>query len=357
MATQEYIFETGTSQLSPYNPLPHAVTAAVGFGANLTVRQGQAVGQKTSDLKCYPLNPSASDGTQLFKGFNIAALATDANGLVYLVNNGTGAGPNYYSIGASTGDLYVTGAFNPNDLITSPVGTSPVAEVDTITVTSPTTNDIFNIFTATGDVVSVTVGATQTPTAVVTLQKAAWAANPATNALAVATGTATLILTAVTPGQKLNLTVGGVAANTGTIAKVTTPAVAGSSTEVDTFTLTTAPTAGDLFTFTQTQPNAVVTTAVATSTASIATTTPLIAAAWNAVPELALIATATSTATTVVLTATNVGIAIGAVLTTNSLSTTIGKVVTTPAAGINFADIVSGAPGARILPSGIWEVP
>lgn len=354
MATQEFVFNPGQILV----PEAGGRLEPVGFGPSLTITRGQAMGQKTSDARCYPLNPNASDGTQVFKGFSQYSLTTDSSSNVDLTFGGTGAGTNFFTPPSGYCALYCSGIFNPNNLTTAVTGAA-VAEVDTITAAGTiTVGDLYTIILPNGVQVDYEAQATPTATTVANGLRAAWNANPISAALATASGTATMILTAKTAGDALGLavSVNGI----GTIALViTTAAVAGAQSEVDTWTLTTAPSTGDTFTLTWSQPNGVSSTAVATvgSTATVAAATVLIAAAWNAVPALAALATATSTSTTVVLTGVTVGNSFSIAMTTSSSSTTLAKVVTTPAAGRNISDILSGAPGSRILPSGFWEVP
>ena len=330
------------------------------FAPSLTISRGQAMGRKISNDLCYPLNTAASDGTQTFVGFSEYALGTDANGLVYLTFGGSTAGASYLAVGSGYASLFSGGIFNPNDVYTAALGTSPVAEVDTITP-APTTasqGDVYTVSLASGVAAEFTCGATTTATAVVTGLAAAWNANPALVALATTSGTSTLILTAVNKGQALNLSVSCV--GVGAITKaITTAGVAGTQSEVDTWTLTTAPSTGDTFTLTWTQPNTQTTTAVATvgSTATVAAATVLIAAAWNAVPALAQLATATSTSATVVLTAVIAGNAINAAMSTTSTSTTLSKATTKPALGQNIADIQLSRPGAYVDVNGFWVIP
>jgi len=104
----------------------------------------------------------------------------------------------------------------------SPLALATIAEVDTFTPANPTTSDVYTITITypnlTTHAVGATVGVTQTPTAIVTLLKAAWAADPIAAAYATASGTATLILTSTTSGTVMNLT--GSVVGTGTISKV-----------------------------------------------------------------------------------------------------------------------------------------
>jgi hypothetical protein len=153
----------------------------------------------------------------------------------------------------------------------------------------------------------------------------------------------------------MNLVVGST--GTGNIANViTTPSVAGAQGEVDTFTVTN-PTTNDVYTLTYTNGAGQTTTVSATVGATQTATAIdlLLIAAWNADPVLGTLATASGT-TTLILTAAYSGQSLnvtGSVVGTG----TIAKVVTKPATGRNISDIISGAPGARVLHNGFWEIP
>lgn len=356
MSTQEFRFDANQI-LQP--ALPGAInrTAPMAFGANLTVGKGQSVGRKTSDSKAYPYNADATDGTQIWAGFNQQALTTDAAGLVYLTFSGTAAGSSVFSPASTCGTIYTGGIFYPSDVTTSPATGTPTAEVDTLTPTSPTTGDIYTIGLPDGAVASFTVGATQTATATVTGLAAAWNANPVLKALATTSGTATLILTGTTKGQALNLTAG--VSGTGTTALVvTTPAVSAAQGEVDTFTPGGSIATGDIYSATITYPGGqtkVVTFTVGATTTAAAVSAGLVAA-WNADATAANYATA-SGSTTFILTNTVPGNTQN-VAVTSSGAGTITKVVTKPAFGQNIADVQTGNPGAHVLqPTGFWEIP
>lgn len=352
MPINEFRFDPGQI-LQPALPSPLNRLEPVAFGASLTILKGQAMGQKASDAKCYPLNLAATDGTQIFKGFSQYPIVTDASGNVQLAFGGTVFGTSYFAPSTTYNAIYTGGIFDPADLITAATGTQ-TAEVDTLTPTNPTTGDIYAIVLPNGAQIDFTVGATQTAAAVVTGLTNAWNANATAKALATPSGSGTLILTAVTPGVAMNLKAG--VTGTGTTALViTTPAVDAAQGEVDTFTAS-SPTTGDVYTLTINFPNgttkAISATVGATQTATAIDA--LLIAAWNADPVAAAVATATGT-TTLILTQpaggnTNIT---AAVVGTG----TIAKVVTKVATGRNIADILPGAPGAHILPSGFWEIP
>lgn len=359
MATLEYRYDPGANILVPAVPgSGHLEVCA--YGPSLTIPAGQAMGQKTSTAKMYPLNFAATDGTQTFKGFNQYSLATDSSSVVYFVVSPTTASPTYVSAPASASAIYTSGIFDPRDLLTAATGTA-VAEVDTITPAgSVTTGDVYSVFqAATGIGVEITVGATQTATGAVTLLKAAWTANPSAAAIATASGTATFILTGVASkaGTPLGLTAS--VQGTGTVSlAITTAAVAAQQVPVYTTTPTGSVTTGDVYTMTLTYPGgqtlAIPITVGATQTATGAVT--LWKAAWNANVAAAAVATASGTAT-FILTGVVPGNSLNLSASVVGTGTVSAVVVTTPALGRAIADILPGAPGARVLSSGFWDVP
>lgn len=356
MFAQTFRFDPGLNQLIPALPDPSNLTAPCNFGASLTIPSGASIARKTSDGKFYLFNKDATDGTQAWCGFNMIYGATDSSGLFYPITNGT-AGISYYATGIECGTYYPSGVFDPATVTTAATGT-PVAEVDTATPTGTVTaGDTWGIYNAAGVGVEVIANATATVAAIITQMKNAWNDDVATAALATATGSATVLtLTAVNAGVALGLTSTATAASSFLpVFAVATAAVAAQQAEVDTWTLTTAPSTADTFTLTYTQPNAQTIAVVATvgATATIAATTPLIAAAWNANATLANLATATSTGTTVVLTGVNTGNVLNTAMTTSSASTTLGKVVTKPSLGRSFTDLPRGY---ILQPYGFWKV-
>lgn len=360
--------------LQPAQPSMYGRLTPSPFGANLTLAKGQSLGRKTSDGKMYAFNPLATDGTNTWAGFNAQSLGTDASGNVFYVAGTTTAQWNVWVPQSLYGSFWTGGIFIPNDVFTaSPTGTL-TAEVDTLTPAGTiTAADNFVIAVpSTGvgpdtEVNFVAVAGSVTPTNIVTGLKTAWAANPIANALATATGTATLILTAKTSSVPMNLTAYCEGVGTLTLV-ITTPAVSAQTAEVDTWTLTTAPSTGDVFTMTITYPGlstAAVTFTVG-ATQTVAAVTAGLAAAWNAnntgtYPSTgaSAYAVATSTATTVVLTSANAGSAMNVAMITTSASTTIAKAITTPALGRNIADIqANGRPGAyQDQATGFWIIP
>lgn len=359
MFAQTFRMDVGANTLIPamIGEGAPALLAPVRYAINFTITRGQALGIKTADLLAYAFNATASDGTQVFAGFAQHSGATDANGIFYLTAAGTSPAINYYTTGLEYDNMYTSGIFNPNDLFTAPNTGTATKEVDTITAAgSIAAGDLYSIILPNGDTVEYEAQATPTATTVATGLGAAWALNPVANALAAVSGTATLILTAKTAGEALNLavSVNGV----GTIALViTTPAVAATSTEVDTFTYSTA-TAADVINLTITYPNLTtyVLSTIVGSAPSVTTASAQVIANWNSNPITAQYAVATGT-TTIILTAVNKASTMnvgGAVVGTGSIS----KVVTTAAWGRNLNDIINGGrPNSYVQqPNGWWHI-
>lgn len=357
MATQLYDFQPGVNMLTPVVIPQGARIDAADFAVSKTFVKGQALGKKTSDLLLYPLDKGATDGTQNFVGFNGISMKTDANGKIYFVTGTDSAAAHPFALPMSTAPIWIKGTFDPEDLVTAySVTTTDTAEVLTFTPASPTTGDIYTMYDRNGAVLATfTVAGTQTATATVTGLKAAWNANANAVLLAAASGTATLILTAVEPGTATGINSG--VSGTGTNAKViTTAASGGVQGDVLTFTPGTV-TLADVTTLTVTFPD--LSTETAAFTTGATTTATAVAnglrTAWNANTRLANLAAASGTAT-FILTNNNLGSPLnvtGAVVGTGSIT----KVVTTAAEGRDIADILSGAPGARVLHNGFWDIP
>lgn len=356
MFAQIFRFDVGANILYPALPDPANLMAPVAFGPNLTILRGQSLGRQTANGLMYPYAKAASDGTQTWCGFNIYSGATDANGVFYKTVGGTAAAT-FFDVGIETGSMYTSGVFDPANVYTTAQTGTPTAEVDTFTPAgSITTGDINYINLPNNTQVTFTTGGTTTATAVANGLRAAWAANPYAVALGTTSGTATFIVTGVTPGNALGLTSGVV--GTGTLTRVQTTAPSGGvTTEVDTFTPAGSITVGDVYTLTITYPN--LTTASVSYTAgtspSATTVSGGLIAAWNANGATANYATATGTAT-VILTSTvpaNLMNVAGSVVGVG----TISKATTTPAYGRSLADIQISKPGAYILqPYGYWRV-
>lgn len=353
MAINEAYFGAGSQVLYPAYPSPFNRTIDAGFGASLTIPKGMALGKKTSDNRCYPLNKLAADGTQNFVGFNGYSLQTDGSGNIYYTWGSTPAEGTFFTIGPCNSLVWTGGIFRPEDVLTAATGT-PVAEVDTFTPATVTTTDINIITLPSGAQISFTIGGTATAAAAVTGLKAAWAANAEAVALGTTSGTGTLIITAATPGVALGLASSVI--GTGTLTKaVTTPASYAAQSEVDTFTPTTV-TTGDVNTITINYPNAL-TSSISFTVGATATATAAangLRAAWNASPAAAQYGTASGTATFVVT--GQVGSAMN--LTSSVVGTgTLPKSVTTIAYGQNIADIQLSRAAAYVLENGYWSIP
>jgi hypothetical protein len=340
--------------ITPAYPDPRNKLLPFQAAPNLTIARGQALGQKTSNLLMYPYNRAASDGTQNFAVFAQFPFATDSAGTLYKVFGGTPAGQTFYDTGISIGAGWTSGVFDPFDLTMAASGT-PTAEVDTGTPTSPTTGDVYGVFLPDGVGATFTVGGTQTAAAVVTGLKAAWLDNPLLTAVATASGTGTFILTAVVPGEPMNLTFSNPSTEggTGTFPVVITPATTALSSEVDTFTPGGTIAAADIFTVTINYPNLttlpVTYTAVAGDTAT--TVSNGLRAAWNA-SQAANYGTASGTSTFIVT--GQPGSAMNLTKSTPA-SATFSKSVSAVAYGRSFSDLLASRPGAYIeSPDGYW---
>lgn len=204
-----------------------------------------------------PTNPTTGDiysveigsGPNAGVGVEVTVAGTQtATATVTLLANAWNANPVLKALATTSGSatfiLTAVNAGEPLNLKAGVTGTGTVAlvittaavsaqqsEVDTFTATNPTTADVYTITITypnlTTYAVSATVGATQTATAIDALLIAAWNADPTASAYAVASGTATLIMTAVVPGNQMNLS--GFVVGTGTIAKVVTKPALGRS--------------------------------------------------------------------------------------------------------------------------------
>lgn len=355
MAINDQYFNPGQI-LQPFQPSPLNRRNPAKFAASLNIAKGQAMGLQTSTDTVLPLNRAASDGTQTFYGFSEYSLGTDAAGLVYLTFGGSSAGPSYLAIGSGYSSLWTGGIFDPKELLTAATTGTPVAEVDTFTPATPTAGDVIGVYNPNGIGVQIVVGTSPSATTITTQLKNAWNADATAVALATASGTATFILTAVSPGAPLNLT--PTIVGTGTFTKVqTTAPVAAGQAEVDTFTPAGSIATGDVCTLTITYASSAthpVSFTVGATTTAAAVSAGLIAA-WNGDGQAAQLATATGS-TTVILTGTIVGNTMsiaGTVVGTG----TISKVVTKVAYGQSLADIQASRPGAYLLPNGCWSIP
>lgn len=133
--------------------------------------------------------------------------------------------------------------------------------------------------------------------------------------------------------------------------------------QVDTFTPGGTIEVGDIFTLTYTAPDLQTTSVSFTATATTAANVSAgLIAAWNANATLAAVATASGTST-VVLTAVRAGDVFSVAGTTTEAGggaaddQTFQRTATTAAAGRSISDITGGAPGARVLHNGYWDIP
>lgn len=370
MANLVFRQDPGANILQPAMPSGFQRMDPFAFAASIQITRGQAVARKTSNGLAYPLNLNASDGTQTFAGFSAYSLATDASGNIYLVAAGSSAGSNYYVPLATSAPVWTGGIFDPNDLITGYTSGTLTAEIDTVVIGGTVAaNDVYEVNSILGGSAASYLSAGSSATTVATQLTSAWNADPALAAVATATSSnATMTITGVNTasyaGRPLGLTVGKTSTS-GTITLAnTTAGVSAQTAEVDTFTLSTNPTTGDVPALTITYPgstngylgNTLAVPFTVGATQTVAAVTAGLKAAWNANPQAAAYATATSTSTTVVLTAVVSGSAMSVAFSSTG-STTASKAVTTPAFGRNITDILAGAPGSHILQSsGYWAV-
>ena len=349
MATQEFRFDP-SQILQPAQPSHLTRLDVMPLGPSLNITRGQAMARKTSNGKFYPMNRAASDGTQIFAMLAQYTLSSDPNGNVYM-SSGTGSGAvNFWTPAFAYANGYTGGIFDPREITTSPLGVSPVAEIDTATPTGTVTaGDTWGISNASGVGVEVFANSTATVAAFITQMVSAWNDEADTAAIATASGTSTVLtLTAVKSGSPLNLTSTATAASSfAPNFVVATPATSGAQAEVDTFTFGGTIATGDVYTATitygggQTHP---VTFTVGATTTAAAVDAGLIAA-WNGDGAAANYATASGTGT-FILTGSTIGSALNVAVTSTGAGT-VSKVVTNPATGTNIADILPALPARK----------
>ncbi len=128
--------------------------------------------------------------------------------------------------------------------------------------------------------------------------------------------------------------------------------------EVDTFTPGGTIAAGDVFTVSILYPDGSSRsiTYTAGATPSAASVAAGLRAAWAA-DAIASAYAASGGAATFTLTAAIAGNGLNLGKSIVSASGTFTRAVTTPAAGRSIADILPGAPGARVLHNGLWDIP
>lgn len=85
------------------------------FGPNLDIQAGQLLGQKDSDLRFYPWNPLATDGTQDLLGIAMHHLTTTAEGRV--TNRFFQGLVPFIDCGQPYDNRYVCGIFRTQDII------------------------------------------------------------------------------------------------------------------------------------------------------------------------------------------------------------------------------------------------
>lgn len=192
-----------TFQLNMLQPAQRPEDArqdAIKLGVSLTLTKGQALSIKTADGLGYALAPGSSDGTQTAIGLCMYDLKTDANGKIFFSDSATAT---WRTSPWTVAPYWVKGIFDPADITTK---ATPVKQVDTYTAAGTVTvGDIYTIqYTAAdGTVTSIayTAGASPTATTVAAGIIALWNANSTLAAVAVASGTTTVVLTATVAGN------------------------------------------------------------------------------------------------------------------------------------------------------------
>ena len=133
---------------------------------------------------------------------------------------------------------------------------------------------------------------------------------------------------------------------------------------VVTITPTGVVTLGDVHTITVTFADLTTQTFTFTvgATATVAAVANGLRAAWNANADMVRIGLASGGATALVLTGNGQGLNVTPGLSFSIVDVvagtgTVTNVATTAATGRNIADIIPGAPGARVLSNGFWRIP
>lgn len=349
-----------TQILQPFQNPEDARQDAMPFGAGLTVKAGQAVGKKTSDNLCYPLNNGKTVNAGTNEVQTVTTTGTTSAGAMTIALPGTGieTGPIAYNAILSAIQTALDTAFGASQIIaggtvnaltltfsgstylkapqpavviddnrtgstgTAVVRTTPGVVASTVPASDGTQNCVgFSMYSFITDANGkIFYG----PSAVASVRTGPW------------TTSAVWVKGIFHPSDLLT-------------------AITAVS-EVDTFTPTTV-TTGDVNTLTSTA-NDGTTTAVSVTIGATATATAasgLLITAWNANPSLSAIATASGT-TTVVLTAVALG---GSLTVAGSVvgTGTLPKATTTAAANRALSDILPSIPGARLLANGAWDIP
>lgn len=119
-------FEQGVMQLTPSKPSWPARAIPLAWGNSLFIQRGQAIGIVTATGKAAAYASGNSDGTQTCVGLSLYTFNTDATGLVYFAMGSgsglsgtaiTGVGPSYRLNPRQTSPVFVSGVFNPLDLV------------------------------------------------------------------------------------------------------------------------------------------------------------------------------------------------------------------------------------------------
>jgi hypothetical protein len=246
----------GSTYFSPPSAYANIWTGGVFNPNQLTTAATGAVGAEVDTLT--PTNPTTGDiytigTTTETASFTVGGTQTAA-AVVTGLTNSWNANPTLKALATPSGSgtfittavvkgvamnlvAGVSGTGTTSNVITTAAVSAVTAEVDTFTPTNPTTGDVYTITITFPDLtthaVSATVGATQTATAICNLLRTAWAADATAAAYAAATGTTTLILTALFPGTVTaifpgsSMSLAGTVVGTGTVAKVVTVPVFG----------------------------------------------------------------------------------------------------------------------------------
>ena len=69
MANLVFRQDSGLNILQPAQPSGFQRQGVFSFAPSIQINRGQAIGVKTTTNVAYPLNLSATDGTQIFAGF------------------------------------------------------------------------------------------------------------------------------------------------------------------------------------------------------------------------------------------------------------------------------------------------
>ena len=116
MPVRKYLSVNPQKLQHVYPPVTRGeASKAVEMGPNLSWVQGQILGQKTADKKCYPYDNTKSDGTEVAQYIAQRTGHTDANGQVYYGIDTPTDGP--LAMAEPTLDVYYGGTFKVAELI------------------------------------------------------------------------------------------------------------------------------------------------------------------------------------------------------------------------------------------------